>query len=164
MSAEKTFLDLIQSHRGAILKVCYLYEDNSENRQDLYQEILLQLWRSFPTFRGDSSAGTWIYRVAFNTAVTVFRSNSKKTRVASFDLSEEELSHWPEQETEDLSQSLFRAIGQLNGLDKALVLLYLEDKSYQEMAEISGLSVSNVGVRLNRIKQKLSEIIKREES
>ncbi|KPM46806.1 RNA polymerase sigma factor [Jiulongibacter sediminis] len=154
---EQAFLEMINQHRGIILKVCRLYEDNSENRRDLFQEIVLQLWRSYPRFQGGSKVSTWVYRVALNTAITIFRKTSKSPKTVSIDLGLT-LADFQNSGTDQM-QMLYSAIDQLNKLEKGLILLYLEDKNYQEMAEITGYTESNVGVKLHRIKNKLSNIL-----
>ncbi|WP_304238209.1 RNA polymerase sigma factor [Jiulongibacter sediminis] len=154
---EQAFLEMINQHRGIILRVCRLYEDNSENRRDLFQEIVLQLWRSYPRFQGGSKLSTWVYRVALNTAITIFRKTSKSPKTVSIDhgLTLVDFQDFGN----DQMQVLYAAIDQLNKLEKGLILLYLEDKNYQEMAEITGYTETSVGVKLHRIKNKLSNIL-----
>ncbi|MGR3810986.1 RNA polymerase sigma factor [Jiulongibacter sp. NS-SX5] len=155
---EESFLQMIDQHQGILVKVSRLYEDQPEDRRDLFQEIVLQLWRSYPKFRAEAKESTWVYRIALNTAITIFRKKTKRNQV----LTEVDLPDFVIEENGQLEQLMW-AIQRLNKLDKALILLYLEDKSYKEMAEISGYSESNVGVKLNRIKKKLSNILKLEE-
>lgn len=156
---EKEFLDILNTHRPLLFKVCHLYSDQPEDREDLFQEVVLQLWKSYKGFRREAKVSTWMYRVALNTAITYFKKSKKE--ISSF-------SGWPGHEIPDfldhtepsdqLSQ-LYQAISQLDKIDKSVILLYLEEKSYEEISEVTGLSLSNVGVRINRIKTKLSNLI-----
>lgn len=156
---EKEFLKIITKHQGIILKVCRMYGSGCDDAEDLFQEIVLQLWRSFPNFRHDSRVTTWMYRLALNTAITSLRK-SKKQQWQPLKLGHLNLA---DSEAERLDvvydRELQTALNALNKLDKALVMLYLDEKSYREMAEIMELSEANIGVKINRIKKKLKEIL-----
>lgn len=157
---EKEFVDLVNNYRGVIFKVCTLYCSNPETRSDLFQEVVLQLWKSFPGFRKESSPSTWIYRVALNTAISNYRKESRNPKKKPLTLREFEI---PDpvgsiDEKEERS-TLHLAIEKLNQIEKAIIMLYLDEKSYEEMSEIIGISSTNVGVRLNRIKTKLNKLI-----
>jgi RNA polymerase sigma-70 factor (ECF subfamily) len=155
---ETAFIEMINNHRGIIYKVSNLYCHDKADKEDLFQEIIIQLWKSFPTFRNESKLSTWMYRVALNTAISFFRKEIKKPERKS--ITEIEL-QIPEFAADDDNLMLLnRAIQQLTKIEKALIMLYLEEKSYQEMSEVLGISHSNVGVKINRIKQKLEKIIK----
>ena len=159
---EKEFIRLINNNRGLIFKVCNLYCHDYESRRDLFQEVVLQLWRSYPGFRKESLGSTWIYRVALNTAISDFRKDSKKPKKTSLTLKEFEIpdiSAWDETEK---TSTLHLAIGKLSEIEKAIIMLYLDEKSYDEISEIIGISNSNVGTRLNRIKNKLTKLINTE--
>jgi len=159
---EKEFIRLINNNRGLIFKVCNLYCHDYESRRDLFQEVVLQLWRSYPGFRKESLGSTWIYRVALNTAISDFRKDSKKPKKTSLTLKEFEIpdiSAWDETEK---TSTLHLAIGKLSEIEKAIIMLYLDEKSYDEISEIIGISNSNVGARLNRIKNKLTKLINTE--
>lgn len=154
---EKMFLALINEHQGIIHKICRLYRDVREDREDLFQEITFQLWRSHQTFKNESKISTWIYRIALNTAIASFR---KKKQVIAYspvlpDLAEEQ----PDEELAFRQERLFNALKRLNDADKAIITLYLEDLSYQQIAEIIGISENNVGVKLNRIKIKIKNLL-----
>ena len=158
---EKEFVDMINTHRGIIYKVCHLYGKEKDYRDDLFQEIVLQLWRSFPTFKHQSLPSTWMYRVALNTAISQFRKDVRvptKDSLTGAHFQIPDVS-FRQDENENVFQ-LHLAIQLLTRIEKALVMLYLEEKSYQEIGDIMGISLSNVGVRLNRIKTKLEKIIK----
>ena len=162
---EKDFVDMINTHRGIIYKVCNLYCNDEEDKKDLFQEIVLQLWKAFPSFRNESLNTSWMYRVALNTTISNFRKESKKPdrkSISDADFQIPDVSFYAE-ENEQLNL-LKQAIEKLSAIEKAIIMLYLEDKSYDEIAEIVGISNSNVGVRLNRIKTKLEKIIKSNES
>ncbi|MBN1352924.1 sigma-70 family RNA polymerase sigma factor [candidate division KSB1 bacterium] len=162
-SEEKTeFVKRITENQGIIHKICNFYCYNAEDRQDLYQEITLQLWKSYPEFRSQSAFSTWMYRIALNTAITMTRKMNIFDTLAEHEqlliLQEESESV---QELEEDIRILYKAIEKLNKIEKAIILLWLEEKSYDEVAEITGLSVKNVSVKLVRTKRKLAEIIKK---
>lgn len=154
---EKEFLALINQNRRLIFKVCHLYALDRDFQEDLFQEIVLQLWRAFPSFRGDSLITTWMYRVALNTAISYFRKEKRKP--TSRELSQAEFQLEEIESSED-TELLHNAIQHLTQVEKAIVMLYLEEKSYQEISAIMGITISNVGVKVNRIKSKLEKIIK----
>ena len=157
---EKEFIQLVNYHRALIFKVCNLYCRDPESRGDLFQEVVLQLWKSFPGFRRESASSTWIYRVALNTAISNFRHESRKPERRSISLEEFEIPDMPATDDKERTSTLHLAIGKLSKIEKAIIMLYLDEKSYEEISEIIGISISNVGVRLNRIKNKLSKLIK----
>lgn len=157
---EKEFVKLLNRHPGILYKVCSLYCKDSEDRKDLFQEIVLQLWKAYPAFKNESAVTTWMYRIALNTAISNFRKRAGKPQPVSFSDIEFQI---PDLKDESLSEEitfLYAAIGQLSPIEKAVITLYLDDKSYDEMAVILGISKSNVGVKLNRIKSKLERLIK----
>ena len=154
---------MVNKHRGILYKVCNLYCNDTEDKKDLFQEIVLQLWRSFRNFRHDSQPSTWMYRVALNTAISNFRKESRKPErfaISDKELQIPDMNDWADQ-SENL-RSLKQAIDQLTQIEKAIILLYLEEKSYEEISDIIGITRTNVGVKLNRIKSKLELIIKRQ--
>jgi RNA polymerase sigma factor (sigma-70 family) len=153
---EAEFLQLIDQHQGIIHKICRLYRDHKEDREDLFQEIVFQLWKSAPSFESRAKFSTWMYKVALSTALAAFRKKSPAIMYLP------ELPEHAEaaQEAGEQAAQLFEALKKLNDSDKALVVLYLEDLSYKEIAEISGITENHVGVKLNRIKNKIQELIK----
>lgn len=155
---EKEFTRMINEYRGMIFKVCTIYSTDKESSKDLFQEIVLQLWKSFPSFKKESKESTWIYRVALNTAITNFRKEIKKPGFSPLDEDQFQIPDISSNEGELLDR-LMNAINHLTGVEKAIALLYLEDKSYDEMASVLGMSNSNIGVRLHRIKNKLNELL-----
>ena len=158
---EKEFIDLINSNRALIFKVCNLYCGDTESRRDLFQEVVLQVWKSFPGFRKEAANSTWIYRIALNTAISNFRKESKRPVKQALDITAFEIPDMSDRANDHENMSILsRAIKELTEIEKAIILLYLDEKRYEEISDIIGISISNVGVRLNRIKNKLSEIIK----
>ncbi|HEY0456979.1 MAG TPA: RNA polymerase sigma factor [Verrucomicrobiae bacterium] len=159
------FLELLRENRPKILKICRVYAWNSTDKDDLYQEILFQIWRALPNLKTDQFANTWLYRVALNTALSFVRKDkSRRAQVADChgnQLQEipEDLSSNDPNKREQLSQ-MFQAISQLDGLEKATITLFLEDLSYEQIAAVLGITESNVGVMLHRAKKKLSALIK----
>ena len=154
---EKEFVALINLHRGLIYKVCHLYGRDRGDQEDLFQEIVLQIWKAFPSFRNESRITTWMYRIALNTAISYFRK--EKRMPGSQTLSSQEL-QMPDLDTNEDLEILHQAIQHLTQVEKAMIILYLDEKSYQEIADIMGITLSNVGVKINRIKTKLEKIVK----
>jgi len=154
---EKEFLRIIHDHQKIIFKLCRTYRDSKEEQEDLFQEIVYQLWKSFPSFKSESKISSWIYRITLNTAIAIYRK--AKPDINYLEELPEKIHPSTENMASENSDRLFEALRKLNDGDKALISLYLEDFSYQEMAEITGISESNVGVKLNRIKNKLKIIL-----
>ena len=155
---EAEFLTLIDQHQGIIHKICRLYRDSKEDREDLFQEIVFQLWKSAPTYEGKAKFSSWMYRIALSTAIAVYRKKKPDIRYLPALPDEQDQQIQPD----DQREQFFQALKKLNDADKALITLYLEDLSYQEIAEIIGISESNVGVRLNRKKTKIQQLLKNE--
>lgn len=151
----REFLDELAAHDRLIRKVCHLYVDDQTEREDLFQEIVCQAWRSFVNYRGESKFTTWLYRVALNTAISHFRKDSRRRQVEVQGI-EFQRSYSDDPYAEDVVV-MYEAISRLSKVDKALVLLYIDDLSYAEIADIMGMTSTNVGVRLNRIRKKLKE-------
>lgn len=156
-SLEEEFLKLIHNHQRIIYKVCKTYRDSREDQEDLFQEIVYQYWKSYPSFRGESKISSWMYRIALNTAIAVYRK--PKLPVHYVDKMPEQTSRLEEQVSEN-EERLFKALRILSDTEKALISLFLEGFSYKEIAAITGITESNTGVRLNRIKNKLKELLK----
>nr|WP_238354622.1 RNA polymerase sigma factor [Fulvivirga marina] len=142
-------------HQNIVHKVCRMYTNNKDDHDDLFQEILLQLWQAYPRFKGNSKLTTWMYRVALYTAIS---RNKKKQRLVSESIDSKAYEYY-ENHDPYRYENLRMAISTLSETDKALVMLYLEEKPYKEIADIMGLTETNVGVRLNRVKKKLKEIL-----
>jgi RNA polymerase sigma factor (sigma-70 family) len=161
---EKEFIEIVQKNQGIVHKVCNIYCDEQEDRNDLFQEIVAQLWKSFPSFRKESKFSTWMYRVALNTAITSFKKTKRrpdKNRLISDNFQIEDESY--DMQTEENIKDLHKAVAQLTGVEKSIVLLYLENKKYEEIAEITGITQNYVRVKMNRIKKKLKKLMAPEE-
>lgn len=157
---QQQFLQFIQQNRGIIHKVCHLYGYSDQDKQDLFQEIIIQLWKAFPKFRNESKISTWMYRIALNTAISDFRKQQRRVETIGVEINENIFS--TDREDEEKKERLLlmqKAISYLSELEKALVVLYLEDKSYEEMEEIMGMSQVNLRVKISRIKEKLRKNI-----
>ena len=141
-----------------IRKVCFVYADNQTNRQDLYQEIVLQAWKSYQGFRGDAKFSTWLYQVAINTAIAGLRKDKRSVLKHTADGQLPEIADH-DTDTGQL-ELLHNAIAQLNEIEKAIVMLYLDDKSYDEMQDILGIPNGALRVKMTRIKEKLRQITK----
>ena len=154
----------ITQNQGIIHKVTRIYCDNEDDRKDLFQEILIQLWKSYDKFREESKFSTWMYRVAINTAITNFKKEAKSRKKSEIGKDLYLLADEPyDEEKEEHLKLLYEAINQLTGIEKSITLLYLEDKQYEEISEITGISQNYVRVKMNRIKKKLESFVKSKE-
>jgi RNA polymerase sigma-70 factor (ECF subfamily) len=152
------FTALIREHERMIYKVCFMYADNATYRQDLYQEIVLQAWKGYKGFRGDAKFSTWLYQVAINTAIAGLRKDKRSILTYTPD---DQLPDMPDTNTDTPQlELLYSAIATLNEIEKAIVMLYLDDKSYDEMQEIIGIPNGALRVKMTRIKEKLRQITK----
>ena len=158
---EKQFEQAIKAHELLLYKVCRIYAYTDADRQDLFQEIVIQLWRAYPKFKADAKLSTWLYRVAINTAISGLRR--KRDFITSYEpealpnhISDDNSSRVEEEKL----QQLYKAIEQLNEVEKAIVMLYMEDRSYDEMEDILGISQGNLRVKMTRIKEKLRQLTK----
>src|SRR6478736_4104250 len=157
---ESSFVKQLQENQNIIHKICRLYTAGEDAHKDLFQEITIQLWKAFPKFRGESKFSTWAYRVALNTAITLYRKKKRSVSTTDFNndthfLKEEEYNY----EEEEQIKLLYKAVYQLTDIEKALVFMYLEDKDYKEISETLGISEVNARVKMNRIKGKLKKIL-----
>jgi RNA polymerase sigma factor (sigma-70 family) len=158
---EKNFERDIKVNELLIYKVCGIYAFNTTDRKDLFQEIIIQLWKAYPKFKGEASFSTWLYRVAINTAITgVRRKNNLVSSVepSSMPVDIHDDEHWKEKE--ERLQQMYRAIEKLNKIEKAIVMLYMEERPYEEMEQILGISQGTLRVKMTRIKEKLRELTK----
>ena len=162
-------MNLIAENRPKILKICRAYAWNPADRDDLYQEILFQIWRALPGLNESAYASTWLYRVALNTSISFVRKHAPRNHRAT-PFHQQDLAHRIES-SQEMNESadqrldtLYAAIAQLNESEKALILLFLEDLSYEEIAHTLGLSPNHVGVALHRAKKKLSVLTKEKEA
>ena len=158
---KKEFVKLIQENKGIVFKICNSYCHNREDREDLAQEIIYQLWRSGKTFNADQKFSTWMYRVALNVAISFYRKSKSASTLVSFtenlkDIEDDEDADY-ENEYEKTRRLLQKRINELKELDRALIILFLEAKSYKEISEILGITETNVATKINRIKDKLKQ-------
>lgn len=159
---KQQFEEQIREHEPLLHKVCRMYATATVDRQDLFQDIIVQLWQAYPKFKGEAKFSTWLYRVAINTAISGRRK--KKDFVTSYEpanlpahLGEEDGNH---NEDEQRLQQLHNAVNRLNEVEKAIVMLYMEDNSYEEMEAVLGISGATLRVKMNRIKEKLRHMTK----
>lgn len=155
MEGKKEFIAIIHKNEGLIYKITKVYAYSRDDEQDLYQEIVYQLWKSFGSFRNDSKISTWIYRIALNTSIAYL--NKEKRKGNHIPINEVLLNRTDTSDTiiEEQVEVLYAHIKKLNTIEKGIILLYLEGKTYDEIASITGFTPTNVGTRLGRIKQKL---------
>ena len=154
---ERAFIEIVRQYERVIYKVCSFYVSDEFPIADLYQEVVCSLWTALPKYRKESSLSTWIYRVALNTCITGVRKDIRRVKGAATVAIQAESLPAPQSMDENIRE-MYRLITQLKTLEKAIVLLYLEEKSYQEIADITGLTVSNVAVKLKRAKEKIIKI------
>ena len=159
MSKQSDFIELIREHEGIIYKITRVYVDRQEDQQDLYQEIVYQLWKSFDSFRADSKWSTWMYRVALNTAISFLKRDSSGPKKVSSDRLDNFKMEPFDPVMEERVEWLYKSIQDLSFVEKGIILLYLEGKSHLEISNITGFSTSNVGTRISRIKEKLKRQI-----
>ena len=157
---EHQFVTNLEKHQNIAHKICRIYTNDQDSHNDLFQEITIQLWKAYPKFRGDSKFSTWMYRVALNTAITLYRKKKRSIKTQDYDtvhfkIKAEEY----DDEAERHLKIMYDAIKQLNDIDKALVFLYLEDKNYAEISYTLGITEVNARVKMNRVKTKLKNII-----
>jgi RNA polymerase sigma-70 factor (ECF subfamily) len=157
---EHKFIVEFEQNQNIIHKVCRIYTSNQDAHNDLFQEIAIQLWKAYPKFRGESKLSTWMYRIGLNTAITLYRKSKRSIVTQDFDsvLYRIESTSYDDTEEEQL-KLMYKAIQQLNDIDKALIFLYLEDVNYKEIAETMGITEVNARVRMNRIKTRLKTIL-----
>ncbi|MBO5853368.1 MAG: sigma-70 family RNA polymerase sigma factor [Bacteroidales bacterium] len=155
MKLKEEFVELVTRYKDVIFKVCYIYAEK-DDIEDYYQEVLIQIWRSIPKFRGESSVLTWIYKISLNTCISYTRKKPKNI------VNQEPILevHLYENDIEKRLQidELYFLINRLNKLEKAVILLWLEGRGYEEIASIVGISKANVAVKINRIKEKLKKL------
>lgn len=156
-SLRDEFLEILSDYQGILHKVNRIYFRNESDREDNFQEIIYQLWKSFPGLRNRNSIGSWIYAVSINTSISRLKKESRIEYHETLPESLDTKDAYEEQSANESLRLLLKAIHNLNEIDKSIMLLYLEGKSYGEIAEILGISKSNVGVRINRAKEILKQ-------
>nr|WP_315027392.1 RNA polymerase sigma factor [uncultured Chryseobacterium sp.] len=161
-STETAFLRLVNEHKGILYKASRIYADSLEDQEDLQQEILIQLWKSYQTFKGNSEFSTWMYRVAINTAITYLKKEKQRTHhhtdmVHHFEVQQEDYNPVKDKQLE----IFYSAVQALNSLEKAVIFYFMEGMSHKEIGNNLGLSEGNARVKLNRTKEKIQQIIKK---
>ncbi|WP_103070025.1 RNA polymerase sigma factor [Aquimarina sediminis] len=157
---EHSFVTNLEQNQNIVHKVCRIYTSDPDSHNDLFQEITIQLWKAYPKFRGDAKFSTWMYRVALNTAITLYRRSKRSIKTADLDTMNFKIkSEEYDDEVEQQLKLMYAAVKQLNDIEKALVFLYLEDRSYKEIANTMGISEVNARVKMNRVKTKLKKIL-----
>lgn len=156
---EKEFIELINKHQGILQKICNIYFYRNPYKEDYHQEMLIRLWKSFPGFKNQSAFSTWLYKVALNTAIDIIRKQNLQPKHLELSKIEYNIPDNKNNIESDKKDQLYQAINHLSDVEKAIIILYLEDYNYKEIAEIIGISESNTGVKINRIKCKLIKIL-----
>ncbi len=157
---EEKFTELLQQNQGIVHKISNLYFRDRLEKEDYHQELIIQLWKAFPSFNNQAKFSTWMYRVCLNAAIDILRKEKnqlKHVKIAEVDMKHIANSHDPENANQE---KLYRAINQLSPIDKAIITLYLDEYSYKEIAEIIGISESNTGVKISRIKSQILKSFK----
>ena len=153
---ENKFVHELQSNQGIIHKICRAYTKSEAQHKDLFQEISIQLFKAYPKFKGNSKFSTWMYRVAINTAISLYRKSKRQVKTSELFDNLKELEYKGYDDTKDRQvDALYKAINTLNDIEKALVLMYLDDKPYVEISEVLGITQVNARVKMNRAKTKL---------
>ena len=155
---QQAFTSLLAQHQGLVNRVCLLYAFGEEDRKDLFQEIVLQLWKAFPSFKGDAKWSTWMYRVALNTAISGLRKSDRKVPVTELDEEHFRIANEDDRKEEMYAQ-LSHALKRLPEVERALMMLYLDGNSYEEIAGIMGITVNNTRVKMMRIRDKINKLI-----
>nr|WP_252735683.1 sigma-70 family RNA polymerase sigma factor [Zobellia sp. B3R18] len=157
---EHQFVTELENNQNIVHKVCTLYTNDRDSHNDLFQEITIQLWKAYPKFRGESKFSTWMYRVALNTAITLYRKSKRRIQTQDYEsvIFKIKADEYDATQEEQL-KLMYKAVKQLGDIDKALVFLYLEDKDYREISETLGITEVNARVKMNRIKTKLRTVL-----
>ncbi|PKD20914.1 RNA polymerase subunit sigma-70 [Salegentibacter salinarum] len=157
---EHQFVKNLEKHQNIAHKICRIYTNDQDSHNDLFQEITIQLWKAYPKFRGEAKFSTWMYRVALNTAITLYRKKKRSIKTQDFDSVDFKIkAEEYDDETEQQLKVMYAAIQELNDIEKALVFLYLEDKNYRDISETLGITEVNARVKMNRVKTKLKNIL-----
>ena len=155
---ETKFLSDFESNQNIAHKICRIYTTNQDAHNDLFQEITIQLWKNYSKFRGDSKFSTWMYRVALNTAISLYRKSSRSIKTQDFSDVSFKIKSVDYDDTKDQQlKALYDGIRELSDIEKALIFLYLEDKPYKEIAITLGITEVNARVKMNRAKDKLKK-------
>ena len=158
---QQEFIKQLNENQRIIHKICKIYMDNPSDHEDLFQEIVIQLWKAYPNFRGEAKFSTWAYRIGLNTTLALFRKRKRDVPADSMEiLPEIKIAEEHDDQTAQI-QAMYDAIHQLSDVEKALIMMYLDDKPYREISEILGITEGNARVKMNRAKEKLKTLIKK---
>ena len=149
---EKEFTELLYQNQGIVHKICNLYFNTRTDKEDYKQELIIRLWKAFPSFKNQSKFSTWMYRVCLNAAIDIIRKEKIQPKFVKYEYDDFITISDSKSELSENQQKLYQAINTLSDIDKAIITLYLDEFSYKEIAEIMGISESNTGVKINRIK------------
>ncbi len=149
---EKEFTELLYQNQGIVHKICSLYFNNRADKEDYRQELIIQLWKAFPSFNHQSKFSTWMYRVCLNASIDILRKEKAQPKFVKIDNHNIEATADLSSDRNQNKEKLYQAINKLSAIDKAIITLYLDEFSYKEIAEIIGISETNTGVKINRIK------------
>ena len=156
MNQEQEFSEFVHRHKSTIYTVCYMFSKDNDEVQDLFQDILTNLWTGFDSFRGEAQQKSWVWRVALNTCISVERKKKKRPQLAQLSM---DIDLYADDDNDILQvQALHKRINSLGLVDRAIILLWLEDMSYEEIGSIMGITSRNVGVKLFRIKERLKQM------
>ena len=159
---QKELLHQLSENQGIIHKICRIYTDNIHDHEDLFQEIVIQTWKSYSNYRGDAKFSTWIYKIGLNTALAIFKKKNHKKEELHENLTHFKIYDDNSHEEKDAQiQAMYDAIHLLSDVEKALIMMFLEDKPYKEISEILGITEGNARVKMNRAKEKLRTLIKK---
>ncbi len=162
--SNNTVIQLIEEHQALIRKVCFMYAKNESEADDMFQEICIQVWSSFHRFKKDSQFSTWLYRIAINTAISWIRKENKHSSVnidepVNFNSIYDDNLFYEKEEKKEQLKNLHIAIKKLSEIDRTLIMLYLDEVAYSDISDITGLSVANIKVKMNRIKKRLKQLM-----
>ena len=159
---QKEFLHQLSENQRIIHKICKIYTDNIHDHEDLFQEIVIQTWKSYSNYRGDAKFSTWIYKIGLNTALALFKKKNHKKEELHENLTHFKIYDDNNHEEKDAQiQAMYDAIHLLSDVEKALIMMFLEDKPYKEISEILGIAEGNARVKMNRAKEKLRTLIRK---
>ena len=153
MGNDNEFIDMLLQNKRIIYKVCFMYAEDSDDINDLYQEVVLNLWKAYQSFEGRSNISTWIYRVALNTCITSFRKRKNYDYIPL----RQDIDILYDCERDESLKQMYQLIHRLDHVDRMYIMLWLEERNYDEIAEIVGVTRNNVAIRIHRIKEKLKK-------
>lgn len=149
---KKRFTELLIQNQGIINKVCNVYFHDRVQKEDYKQELIIQLWKAFPSFNNQSKFSTWMYRVCLNAAIDILRKEKSQPNFVLFEINEHNILSDGAKDSSENREKLYQAINRLSQIDKAIITLYLEELSYKEISDIMGITIANTGVKISRIK------------